>query len=118
MRRRISGDLGVDKFPYKKIWQIDLVPPKVAFFPWASLRGGVLTVDKIKKRGLIVVNRCYLCKKDEENVEHLFCSCEVARRVWKFFFSSFGLQIGRDVELWDSLNLLAPTGLSVVGCRY
>jgi hypothetical protein len=53
--------------------------------------GKVLTLDNLRKRQLIVINRCCLCKSDGETVNHLFLHCEVARALWYAIFSRFGL---------------------------
>jgi hypothetical protein len=34
--------------------------------------GKILTIDNIRKRNLIVINRCCLCKADGETIDHLF----------------------------------------------
>ena len=54
--------------------------------------GKILTIDNLrKKRNLIVINRCSLCKSDDENVDHLFLHSEIARSLWYAVFSQFGL---------------------------
>jgi hypothetical protein len=53
--------------------------------------GKVLTLDNLRKRQLIVINRFCMCKLDREDVDHLFLHCEVARLLWYAIFSCFGL---------------------------
>jgi hypothetical protein len=53
--------------------------------------GKILTIDNLKKRHLIVINRCCLCKLDGETVDHLLLRCEIARTLWYAIFSRFGL---------------------------
>jgi hypothetical protein len=40
---------------------------------------------------VIVINRCCMCKKSEEMVDHLFLHCEIASTLWDAMFSCFGL---------------------------
>lgn len=76
-------------FSFERAWKSYFVPPKVGLFFWTLLRGRFLTIDNIKKRGMKLVNRCALCKVDEQLVKHLFTSCTVSRAVWNFFSTSF-----------------------------
>ena len=42
----------------------------------------VLTCDYLQKRGKILVNRCYMCKRELEMGGHLLFHCLVARALW------------------------------------
>jgi hypothetical protein len=68
---------GPSSFPWKGIWRTK-VPPRVAFFAWTATRGKILTIDNLRRRGMIVVNRCWLCESDGESVDHLLIHCRVA----------------------------------------
>ena len=57
-----------------------------------KLLGGVLTLDRLQKRGWQFPNRCYLCGSDEENVNHLLIHCTVASVLWGMVLSLFGAQ--------------------------
>jgi hypothetical protein len=54
-----------------------------------AVLGKVVTLDNLRKRHLIVVNRC--CKFDEDTVDHLFLHCEIANELWYVIFSRFRL---------------------------
>lgn len=41
------------------------------FFAWEK----VLTLDNVKKRGKALANRCFLCGKEEETIDHLLVHC-------------------------------------------
>jgi hypothetical protein len=63
----------------------------VAFFAWTAAHGKILTVNNLKRKGMVVVNRCWLCEADGELVDHLLLHCGTARALWNAFFARFGL---------------------------
>jgi hypothetical protein len=63
----------------------------VAFFAYLAALGKILTVNNFKKRHIIVVNKCCLCKRNGEHVDHLLLHCEVVYAVWNAIFSHFGM---------------------------
>jgi hypothetical protein len=67
---RVLSSHGSLPFPWKGIWRTK-APPRVAFFSWTAVRSKIPTIDNLHRRGMIVVNRCWLCKSDEESVDHL-----------------------------------------------
>ena len=77
-------------FPQKSIWRTK-APSKVAFFVWSASLGKILTLDNLRRRQIIMVNRCCLCKLDGESVDHLLLHCVVARSLWNTILSRFGL---------------------------
>jgi hypothetical protein len=79
-------------FPWKSVWQIK-VPLRVAFFAWSVALGKIYTMDNLKKRYIIVVGRCCMCKRNGESVEYLLLHCEVANASWNVFFSQFELSL-------------------------
>ena len=58
----------------KFIWN-SCVPTKVGFFAWEASWSKVLTLDHLKKKGRALANRCFLCGKEEEAVDHLLIHC-------------------------------------------
>ena len=44
---------------------------KVASFVWEAVLGRVLTLDRFKRRGWIMLNRCYICNGEEESTDRL-----------------------------------------------
>jgi hypothetical protein len=62
---------GIIAFPWKSIWRTK-APPRVAFFVWTAARGKILTLDNLRRRGMVVVNRCWLCESDGKSVDHFF----------------------------------------------
>jgi hypothetical protein len=64
-------------FPWKSIWRTK-APVKVAFFAWTAALGKILTMDNLRKRHVIVIDWCCMCKRHGESVDHLLLHCEVA----------------------------------------
>jgi hypothetical protein len=56
-----------------------------------AVRNKIPTIDNLRQRGMIVVNRCWLCELDGESVDHLLLHCGVASALWNVIFSRFGL---------------------------
>jgi hypothetical protein len=77
-------------FPWKSIWRTKL-PVKVAFFAWLAALWKILTMDNLRKRHVIVVDRCCMCKKNRKSVGHLLFHCEIAFALWNAIFTRFGL---------------------------
>jgi hypothetical protein len=64
-------------FPKKSIWKVK-GPLRIAFFLWATALGRILTIDNLKMQGFQLINRCCLCKKNDETINHLLLYYEYA----------------------------------------
>jgi hypothetical protein len=87
---RVLCSHGTTSFPWKDIWRTK-TPPRVVFFVWTAARSKIPTIDNLRRRGMIVVNRCWLCESDGEFVDHLLLHCRVAYALWNSILSRFGL---------------------------
>jgi hypothetical protein len=85
----LAGGEG-SRFPWKSVWRTQ-APSRAAFFAWPAALGKILTADNLKKRKIVIVDRCYLCKRDGETVDHLLLHCDVASTLWNHVFSRFGM---------------------------
>ncbi|CAN1778943.1 Putative ribonuclease H protein At1g65750 [Linum perenne] len=67
--------------PANLVWPTH-APSKVQFFCWLTLRNRIATTDNLQRRGFALPNRCALCEKDSESVDHIFVHCPFASQVW------------------------------------
>ena len=54
--------------------------------------GGILIIDNLVMKNLLLVNWCCLCWCDEETVDHLLLRCKFAHALWSEVFLMFGVQ--------------------------
>lgn len=73
-------------FPFKGVWNRGN-PSKVSFFLWSAVLDKIITLDHLQSGGWFLANRCVLCWKEEESVDHLLMHCDMATMVWGFFLS-------------------------------
>ncbi|RVW88076.1 Transposon TX1 uncharacterized 149 kDa protein [Vitis vinifera] len=81
---------GSARFPSSLIWNAN-VQPKISFFAWEATWGKALTLDKVQKRGWALANRCFLCLKNEETIDHLLLHCSRTKVLWDLLFTIFGV---------------------------
>jgi hypothetical protein len=53
------------------MWQTQ-APSRTTFFAWPVALGKILTLDNLKKRHVIVIDKCCICMRNGETVNHLF----------------------------------------------
>jgi hypothetical protein len=71
-------------------WKVKL-PCKIKIFLWYLLKGVTLTKDNLAKRKWKGDTKCCFCSK-EENIQHLFFDCNVARSIWSIVHITFGIK--------------------------
>lgn len=92
----------------KRIWQLGAAP-RMLVFGWLAQRNRILTHDNLKRRGLVIVSRCTLCKRNEETVKHLLQHCQFTRYVYSL------LQLERPSNTWPSYPVFDITDERVTG---
>ncbi|XP_015969969.1 uncharacterized protein LOC107493386 [Arachis duranensis] len=73
------------------IWR-GLVPPRIELFTWFVLVGRVNTKERLRRLGVIdqLDSICVLCKKDVEDLHHLFLRCQFTWQVWCAWLFDYG----------------------------
>ena len=109
MYRKLMHSLLTD-FPWLSIWN-PIVPLKLGFFAWEASWGKVLTLDQLKRRGIPLVNRCFLCEDEEETIDHLLIYCSRAKMLWNIFLAImdyhwvFSLMVCQSFLAWQSASV-------------
>ena len=78
-------------FPKSVVWNF-WVPSKVSFSVWDASLGKVLIVDQLQRRGWTMVNRCFLCREEEESIDHILLYYSKVRILGDLLFALFGIQ--------------------------
>jgi hypothetical protein len=78
-------------FPWKSIWCVK-APARVVFFVWTTALGKISTHDNLRKRNVVVIEWCCMCKKSGESIEHLLLHCKVAHNLWSNILTLFGVE--------------------------
>ncbi|XP_026455014.1 uncharacterized protein LOC113356176 [Papaver somniferum] len=76
---------------YALLWR-KVVHPNLAAQNWKLEHGACATLDKIQSRFKIsLVNKCYMCRSEEESIEHILWTCDFSTRVWGWISGIFNL---------------------------
>jgi hypothetical protein len=90
-------------FPWKSIWCVKALA-RVAFFEWTEAVGKILTHDNLRKKNVLVIEWCCMCKKSGESTEHLLLHCEVARDLWSYILNLSRVEWVMPQRLLEFLN--------------
>ena len=72
----------------KIVWKHPIIP-RCSFITWLAFKGKLLTLDKLKHRGVNLANRCPLCLEQEEDLMHILSTCKFSKDVWEKFRGKF-----------------------------
>jgi hypothetical protein len=53
--------------------------------------GEDFNVDNLRRRHIVLVSWCCMCKADGESVDHLLLHCSYAKELWDLVFAMFGV---------------------------
>ena len=71
----------------------------------------MLTLDRLKRRGIPLANRCFLCEHDEETIDHLLIHCSRAKMLWDLLLSIvdsnwvFSLIVRQSLLAWQGAKV-------------
>jgi hypothetical protein len=66
-------------------------PPKCRFFIWLVTQNKCWTADRLSKRGINHPEKCPLCDKEAETLDHLLVACSFSRIFWYQLLRKVGL---------------------------
>ena len=64
----------------------------MAFFLWVAALGNILIEENLRRRNIILVSWCCMCKRDEVTVDHLLLYCPIARDLLDLVFALYGVE--------------------------
>jgi len=106
-------DIMENKDFFSSIWKIKALP-SVLIMIWREAHNRLPTRSNLCKRDINVLGNflCLLCGYVEESVDHLFVTCYVSIRIWKFCYNWLGIQ---SVMANSLESLYLQLGFSVYG---
>lgn len=96
------------RYPHKQIWKVN-VPPRISVFAWEECREHILTINKLRRRGQVLVNACYFCEKAEESFNNLLW-CPMVYELWTLVYRLLGINwvmagsVTYELWAWESLR--------------
>lgn len=76
-----------------RIWEIK-GPPRVLIFTWLIIKNRIVTLTTWGENDRSFLNRCALCKRQEETVMHLFGTCQYTTRI-RMAIASTSIQLSQ-----------------------
>lgn len=70
--------------------------PKCSFITWLGIRGKLSTLDKLKRWGISLPNRCSSCREGAKSLDRLFFGCSFSTFVWENLLMRAILIRGKD----------------------
>ncbi|XP_074267115.1 uncharacterized protein LOC141590420 [Silene latifolia] len=77
--------------PWARALKHQFILPNHSLVTSLAIQQQLATVDNLIGRGMIIPNRCILCKHSMENHSHLFFSCPFSHAVWTALLQWLGL---------------------------
>ena len=68
-------------------------------------------LDQLKRRGIPLANRCFLCEKEDETIDHLLIHCSRAKTLWDLVLVIVGsiwvfpLTVKHSLPAWQGANV-------------
>ncbi|CAH9063757.1 unnamed protein product [Cuscuta europaea] len=84
-------DLDFNYPVYQQIWEAK-TEIKMKILQWKIVKGILPTADNLSRFHFVLnPSMCPLCRCHSDSMKHLFYQCQVAKEVWRYFFSIFGI---------------------------
>ncbi|GKU94430.1 hypothetical protein SLEP1_g7926 [Rubroshorea leprosula] len=91
---------------FKRVWN-PIFPSKIATFNWKVVLDRIPMKLNLFKRGIIKDMRegkCTLCEVQDEDTNHLFLNCKIARWLWSACARWWGITITIDNDCWKTFE--------------
>ena len=66
---------------HSKLWKSNY-PLNIKWFSQLCMEKMILTYDNLIKKSFLWPNACFLCKSNEESIQHLFVEGDIFEKVW------------------------------------
>ncbi|CAN0845480.1 Putative ribonuclease H protein At1g65750, partial [Linum grandiflorum] len=105
LRRRLAEQQfpGTPSFPHDIVWFAP-IPSKIQCFCWQVFLKKIATIDNFQRRGFHLENKCVLCGKAVETVDHIFIVCSFSYKVWCLIVSTLSIH---GPNLFDVIGLIS-----------
>lgn len=77
------------RYPHNFLWKVKMTP-RVKVFMWLTLRVSILSKDNLIRRRWSGDSKYSFCGR-EDDINHLFFRCSIARLLWMVMKCSFGM---------------------------
>jgi hypothetical protein len=78
-------------FSWKSIRRVK-ASSRVSFFVWIAALGKILMHENLRRRNIVAVEWCCICKKSGKSINYLLLHCDVARDLWNYLLILFGVE--------------------------
>lgn len=68
-------------------------------------------IDNLRRRGRVLVNRCFPCKGEKESINHMVLHCRRTRRLSDAVYKSMGIRLVQistmkeELSTWDGIRV-------------
>ncbi|XP_026428747.1 uncharacterized protein LOC113324665 [Papaver somniferum] len=93
---------------FKRLWK-SYVHPSTAGNVWKITRNACNTDENVKKRGISLASRCYLCHKDQDLLIHILWNCNYGQLLWS---SIGGIFAFKNPKSFDDIMTLCKNSSS------
>ncbi|OVA06927.1 Ribonuclease H domain [Macleaya cordata] len=77
----------------KWIWNKS-IHPRLAAQTWKLFQGSAATEERMKKIGINLASKCYLCGNNCDSMDHIFWGCRFMDEIWDWIHNLFNLRRG------------------------